>query len=450
MISSAAERPGTRILAAAIVLIAASILMGIFAPGYMSQDSVTQLHQARTGDYSDWHPPSMGVLWSVLDRIHPGPALMLALQLLGFSFGALAVLMGAGLRSAGAAVGALTILLYPPHLSNLVIIWKDIQFGTALLLGFGLALYALRTRSVGFGAAAFLLMTYALSVRHNAPPALIPFALLVGHQAAKAPGGPLRPWSQRSPRLMTLMVAAALLGVAILLSQVFTRSVIKGPPMYPVQQILLHDIVAISIANDRSLLPDYLANEVRQGENLRRIYTPDEIVPLFCCGGEPFRLNTCHTPEKLNALRRSWWAAVSHDPLAYLRHRAAVAKSLFAVGRRRVCLPYVDGITENSLGLTYKSNQLQRRFARLFDALSTTFVYRGWFIVVMLGAVFALSVRRLGARHPSTLLSASGLLYALPYFFVATTCDFRMLWWSSVALLTSFILHLAARRSAEA
>ena len=49
-------------------------------PGFMSTDSVNQLHEARTGLYSNAHPPLMAAQWTVLDAIVSGPLLMLLLQ----------------------------------------------------------------------------------------------------------------------------------------------------------------------------------------------------------------------------------------------------------------------------------------------------------------------------------------------------------------------------------
>jgi len=42
-------------------------------------------------------------------------------------------------------------------------------------------------------------------------------------------------------------------------------------------------------------------------------------------------------------------------------------------------------------------------------------------------------------RIPALLIGLSGFLYGLAYFFVSTTCDFRMHWWT---VLTVFLLAL--------
>ena len=52
----------------------------LYAPAYMSVDSFGQLSQARSGAFTDHHPPPMAAIWSVMDRLSAGPFGMLLLQ----------------------------------------------------------------------------------------------------------------------------------------------------------------------------------------------------------------------------------------------------------------------------------------------------------------------------------------------------------------------------------
>ena len=69
-----------------LTVVAMGILLTtfVFHPGYMSPDSVAQLSQGRTGEYTDWHPPVMSWLWGRLDHIVPGPLGMLVFHTLVF------------------------------------------------------------------------------------------------------------------------------------------------------------------------------------------------------------------------------------------------------------------------------------------------------------------------------------------------------------------------------
>ena len=78
-------------------LVGAAITIVAFFPGYMSSDSILQYEQARASaltnireisGFTDLHPPSMGIMWRLLDYIYPGPAGMLILHNLLYWCGA--------------------------------------------------------------------------------------------------------------------------------------------------------------------------------------------------------------------------------------------------------------------------------------------------------------------------------------------------------------------------
>src|SRR5262249_13915818 len=58
------------------------------SPGHMSYDSVGQLLEARSGVFSDGHPPAMAALWRAVDSVIAGPLGMLLIQSLAFLAGA--------------------------------------------------------------------------------------------------------------------------------------------------------------------------------------------------------------------------------------------------------------------------------------------------------------------------------------------------------------------------
>ena len=50
-------------------------------PGYLSFDSIEQLGQVRSGNFSDAYAPIMSFVWRLLEWIFAGPFLVLALQM---------------------------------------------------------------------------------------------------------------------------------------------------------------------------------------------------------------------------------------------------------------------------------------------------------------------------------------------------------------------------------
>src|SRR4051812_39361093 len=51
----------------------------VYRPGFMSVDSVVQLGEARSGEFTDFHPPILALIWRYLDQLWPGPIGMLML-----------------------------------------------------------------------------------------------------------------------------------------------------------------------------------------------------------------------------------------------------------------------------------------------------------------------------------------------------------------------------------
>lgn len=130
-------------------------------PGLMVYDSTVQLAEARAHAYTDWHPPVMAAIWSVLDRIVAGPALMFVLQVELFVIG-LYTLFRRFTSRRGAAFTTLLLLLYPPVLAALSIVVKDNLMCGALLVG--IAMLTSPRRNVRLGSLVFWWLAAAVRV----------------------------------------------------------------------------------------------------------------------------------------------------------------------------------------------------------------------------------------------------------------------------------------------
>ena len=70
-------------------------------------------------------------------------------------------------------------------------------------------------------------------------------------------------------------------------------------------------------------------------------------------------------------------------------------------------------------------------------------LYRNWLYLLLTGAIGIVAFIQLRNSPEDSLLeivfvlASSGLIYALMYFFVATACDFRMMYWSVIVTLVS-------------
>ncbi len=128
-------------------------------PGYMSSDSVAQLVEARTGHFSDWVSPTMTAVWRQIELVLAGPLGMLVLQG-ALVLGGLYVLLGRAMSARAAALAACAVLLFPPVLATLAVIWPHGQM--AGFLAAGAAAIASSRRTVRLAGLGLLLLAYAM------------------------------------------------------------------------------------------------------------------------------------------------------------------------------------------------------------------------------------------------------------------------------------------------
>lgn len=413
-----------------------------FYPGYISPDSIRQLTEGRAWSFTDWHPPLMAAVWGIVDRIVPGPFGMLVLHNAAF-WGALAVFWRVTYRrSVWLGLCFVGLGFLPTALALLSTIWKDVGLGVSLLLASALLHTARRTNSSGALFASVPLLFYGEAVRQNAAPAVLPLAMWAGFVALRV----LRPREKArglAPSVRALVVGLALF--ALLTSAVLatTSLLTRGRSSYILQAVLLHDLAAVSKERGQALFPGYILRGVDFSlEKSVAYYQPSSAMALVRGEGSGLRLT--ESPEEMAELRAKWLEVVPSNLSIYLRHRWAAFKVLTGLGEEHVCFPYLA--TSHAFG-GYEVNDwaAHRLLSAVFWKLRDTLLFRGFFWLLVSLALLCLSVggRLRGDLETVFALEASGLLYGVGYFFYATSCDFRFLWWTALAALAGLCLSLS-------
>lgn len=431
---------------AAAAALGAALIVATYYPGLLNPDAYTQLTDARAHRYRDWHPPIMAALWSPIDALIPGAFGMLLLQNLVFWFGLALAVYTAGLGLATSVAAILAIGWFPPVFSALGSIWKDVHLGGALLLVFALLWTARLRASRAALVAALPLLFYACAVRHNAVVAVLPFALWIPFLWSDA--GSVRPAARRrAPLLAGLVLFAAIAGGA----RAINRWLNNGTRFFPVQQILLHDLLAISVATGRSQVPEWVRFKPQPPafDDLACLYTPTSAAEPFhgrrrTCGTHAVRI--ANDPEPLARLRRAWSATILQHPTMYAAHRWQVFRGQMGLTDANVCGAVPHGDVPNDLGLTFVPTALFQPAIRATEfAAYRTPLFRAWPYLIVL-ALVPLFARRHAQRSVLLVLSSSALLYAGAYIVVATSCNFRMYWWPIVATLLSLLAVASSAR----
>jgi putative flippase GtrA len=304
---------------AALVLFTANFVFKY--PGELNPDSNWQYTQALSGQYTDWHPPIMAWVWSLLLPIKEGTASMLTLHLglhwLGFALIADSFLGLGKYRSAWLVLlsGAFPVFLF---YNGMVI--KDISMASSMLVAFGLGFrYRITGRPVPLWIlllAAFLL-AYGTLVRTNAIFAFGPLYIYLFTDHA------------RLASIKTLVVLSMLLaGLALPLSKYINNNLLGAKSDNAIQALFLFDLNGIAYhSGDISVLPPEFAFSREDLQSCYTSYWWDTLSSWGNCRFAWERLGPENSWARKNLWRR-WLTQVAAHPLEYLAHRLKVFNSI--------------------------------------------------------------------------------------------------------------------------
>lgn len=428
------------------------LVLAAFYPGVMSPDSIDQWRQGRSWEFFDIHPPIMSALWGLMDRVWAGPAGMLVFHNALF-WGAAALFWRLTReRSRVLALCFAALGFMPQFLALLGSIWKDVGLGASLFMASALV-YGAGRRGWRFALVATCpLMFYGYGVRLNAAPAVLPLALWSAHVACR-----------QFPRLAARAASFKLLPVALGVAYFFvltaavaltTRALTHGRTMYPFQQVMLHDLAAVSKETGRSHFPGYVtAMPSFSLEQSSAKYSTEWVNTLIY--GEPPPLKSTLKADEIDSLRAAWWGAVAHNKAAYLKHRWSIFRNLTGLGTEFVYKSFNPSTgLNNPPEVRQTPNALTRALTSYFFLFSNSPFFRGfvWMLVCVALVYLSLRLRLAGDLGPVLALATSGLAYSAAYFFVTPSSEFRYLWWTVLAASVSaalFALHVKEHRAAS-
>jgi hypothetical protein len=373
----AMPRPGLRLAPAALLATAWGLFVAYSWPGFMTWDSVNQLLQARSGHYGNWHPPIMARLWSVLDAIVAGPALMLVLQTSLFVVGLHGVIRryAAPMR---AAVVATVVFLFPPVFAPLSVIWKDSLMAAILLCAVAGLTSAARVPRL----LAWLALMVVAALRHNAPILIVPITTMIVPYAAR--------WSIWRRRAL-----GASLGIAVSIAGMLVSWALARVDEHPfANMIAMSDLAAVitisepmSDAEVRALVDGVpLVGAPGIQARLRALGAEDSDYVALALGDQRvFDLVT--TDAQSSAIVRAWRRAIAEHPRTYLAHRARLLLNVLGFTRTR-SLPYVTPLSEDRRVVGYAGearsySSAQRAVARVLRRISRNIIFWPMLYVVL-------------------------------------------------------------------
>lgn len=424
-----------------------SLAVAAFYPGYMSPDSIATWLQGRSLDFRDSSSPVMALLWSLIGRAIPGPAGMLILQNLVL-WGAVAFFwLTTHRKSPWLGIGLVVFPFMPGVLALTGTIWKDVGMAACLLLSVALFYRSIQTKAKVPLVLTFPLLFYAYAVRLNAAPAVLPLAIWTGYIACRVfPSLRLRAGKFKA---LPLIVGAGYFVVLSVGTVAINHLLTKGRTEYPFQIVQLYDLAAISKERGVSMFPGYIEREPNFSmENLSSQYNPYSAADMVWADkpSDKPALKLSYDPADISELRMKWLTAISQNKRAYLKHRLKVFLLLIRLPDGDANPYWRKGFTANPVEYRPTPGPLNRFLMSYFYLLRNSLFFSGalWLVICVALIYFALRRRLRDDWEVVFVLATSGLIYALPYFFITASAEFRYLYWTVIASAVALLFGLNA------
>ena len=411
-----------------------SAIAFLFWPGYMSPDSISQLNQGLTGNYSDHHPPMMSFCWKTFNYIYAGPQVYLIfhLSLLFFSLCILQTIA----KQTWLKIAIALIPLTPNIVAYSGALWKDVGFAYSFLLA-GVILTKANVASQRLTYPKIiiisLLLIYGVGVKHQAQFVLPVMGFWLGLILADT----------------KLNFKAVFIGVAttifVLLSvTIFNKTLVPvEKEQHSWQMVKLYDLAGISIRVEKNLFPDFVTSQdIFSMESVKKIYSPERVDELIKGWYESAPLTLANNEEERNLLWFTWANAVSHHPIAYLSHRLSLWLNMVSKSPIKPIdqLASFDKIPEKIKVLLKNGGNavfwLGRELSRFSLMLPFLFVYIFWgFYLYRKRNPYGLSL---------LMMNLAGLSLLLCLFVFSMAADLRYIYLSTCFLFFSHPLALTA------
>ncbi len=417
-----------------------------FYPGFMTNDSVIALDEARTGQFTDLQPPLMAWVWGKFDQIVPGPIGMLVFHNALF-WTALALLaISIFDKPRARALFVLSFGFFPPIFSLLGMIWKDVGMGSALLLGSSLVLLAQKKASRILLALSIPSFVYAFTIRHNAILIAPLFCLWISLNITK---------KIRS----ALFVTVFLFCFFIAFLKISTAVLIQDRRQYTEQAIYIQDLAGISIDQGSLQFPDSF-KQISTNLTLdwvKKGYFPPDNANQLCYTGHPW----ITSQPIIDALAGEWKKQILKHPVSYLKHRLRVFWYFLGFRTKKYLTYHYIGQRDPVSGDPKYSKLHQKIFhfgTRILDRVNQTPVFSSGTYMILLLVLCFRRYRRMGFQYLFSLqpeqsapwiIGCSGIVYFLSYFLIVSGADFRYSWWMVVATMLFFTFEVRSRRDLQ-
>lgn len=429
----------------AVAFIAALINFYVFYPGLYHHDAWSYVNAIRTGEWNNWQPPLLGVMWIPLQWFWYGPQPMFALFLAGYWSGF--VLIALSFRDEESKTlpwFVFAAAFFPMALNYNGQLVKDISMTICMLLAAGIAALILRGHFRRTRAAAFFMWLFLIMggfMRANAVfgmPPLVDLAI-----------------SAVSPRWRTFgfvkrTIIAGLLSLLFIPGHLIADRYVFGvEDIKPISPLQIFDLGGITYFSGRDAFngffgPDFIAknrNFEDRPESGRGCYTPRH---WDTYGWDPDLKGGCPEvyenlkPKFGDELTKLWIDGIKAEPLAYIHHRLAHVNRFFQFLCKDCVEPVKTGWqSNNQKEVTFTPNAVYNAIEWLSETWSLSplgppYVY----LLLCLAWMWASTgIHDRLTRHLTFALVSSGAMYAIALLVIGIAHEYRYIYWTMLCAL---------------
>lgn len=429
-----------RFIPYAVLAIMAGLVYVSFMPGHIGIDSLSQIYEADSGDFTNRHAALLLALWRPFFELGLGLGFVLAAQILTFVVGGYLLARSAFARLGAASITAV-VCLWPPVFGMLGSVQRDTWFAALLLLSYGLIVRAAqrdwpaRGRWIALAAVAIWL---ALASRQNAAPALLPGAALLSFLLFDRFAASGRGWSRLTSthlrRVSSSITAAVVLTVAMAATQVAGMTAIGARDVDPEQYLYIYDLAAVSAIEEENVFPaDVMAD--RTMAPIDNGFSVDSMIFLVFLDSAP--IVTPLEAAQLRSMRDRWVDVVTSDFGRYLEARTELFGHQLALARSARVV-FIPDVAENPYGYRIWApavNSAALDYLALFTVnevedypvINGGVLYSVWIYLLIAGLAMLALLRRGGALEHLAVgaLAAAAITTQTGLFVGAMGAEFR-------------------------
>lgn len=426
-------------------LLAALVNFYALYPGLYHHDAWAYVAAIRSGDWTNWQPPLLGVLWIPLQWVWTGPQPMFAIFLAAYWSGfVLIALAFKDEESKTLPYFVFATAFFPMAINYNGQLVKDIAMSVTMLLAAGIAALLLRGYFKRTRIAAALMWLFILMAgffRANAVfgmPPLIDLAI-----SAVSPR-----W--RAMGFIKRMIFAGLLSLLFIPGHLFADThIFRVRDIKPISQLQIFDLGGITYFSNKDAYhgffgPDFVEknrNFKDRPESGRGCYTPRH---WDTYGWDPDLKGGCPEvyenlkPKFGGELTKLWLDAIVAEPSAYLTHRFAHVNRFFQFLCKDCVEPVKTGWQSNNQhDVTFTPNPVYNVIEWLsvnwsLSPLGPPYVYLLFCIAWMWAST---GIRERLTRHLTFALTASGTLYAVALLVIGIAHEYRYIYWTMLCAL---------------